>query len=80
MTGNGKANGVVVHPFVHLDVQSAYSGQGSPSLPDDYIRTLAGQYPIDWDPAGDERPAIALADLNLQSAVKMAVACAHASN
>src|SRR5262252_5012270 len=66
-------------PFVHLDVQSAYSvGGTSPSLPDDYVRTLARQHPLGPNSANQPRPALALADYGLQSAVKTAVACARA--
>jgi DNA polymerase III alpha subunit len=66
-------------PFVHLDVQSAYSvGGTSPSLPDDCVRALAHQYPDRPDSAGQPRPALALADYGLHSAVKTAEACARA--
>jgi DNA polymerase III subunit alpha len=66
-------------PFVHLDVQSAYSvGGTSPSLPDDYVRALVRQYPFGPDTAEQPRPALALADYGLHSAVKTAVACARA--
>jgi DNA polymerase-3 subunit alpha len=83
------AKGVVVPPFVHLDVQSTYSALASPSSPDDYVRALVAQYPLDRlaegtpQPAlalaeGTPQPALALADTSLHSAVKMAVACTRA--
>ncbi len=44
-------------PFVHLDVQSAYSvGGTSPSLPDDDVRALVRQYPLGPDTAEQPRP------------------------
>jgi DNA polymerase III alpha subunit len=66
-------------PFVHLDVQSAYSAGGtSPSLPEDYVRALARQHPLDARTSEAERVYLAIADYGLQSAVKTAVACARA--
>src|SRR5262252_1665075 len=65
--------------FVHLDVTSAYSRLASPSTPLEYVTTLTRQFPLnDRTPVDQPRPAIALADYGLQSAVKMAVACAQA--
>ena len=65
--------------FVHLDVASAYSRHASPSTPLEYVTTLRRQFPLnDRTPVDQRRPAIALADYGLQSAVKMAVACAQA--
>jgi DNA polymerase-3 subunit alpha len=65
--------------FVHLDVTSAYSRLASPNTPLEYVTTLTRQFPLnDRTPVDQLRPAIALADYGLQSAVKMAVACAQA--
>jgi DNA polymerase III alpha subunit len=74
---NGPTNGAVVPLFAHLDVQSAYSAGAGPSSPDDFVRALVRQYPL--DASSDQAPklAIALADTGLHSAVKMAVACAR---
>src|SRR5215472_16318119 len=64
--------------FVHLDVSSAYSRLTSPNTPLEYVTTLTRQFPLnDLSPVDQPRPAIALADYGLQSAVKMAVACAQ---
>ncbi|MBV9601768.1 MAG: PHP domain-containing protein [Chloroflexi bacterium] len=66
-------------PFVHLDVQSAFSvGGTSSSLPDDYIRALLRQHPLGPESDDQPRPVLALADYGLHSAVKAAVACARA--
>src|SRR6478609_8821188 len=66
-------------PFVHLDVQSAFSvGGTSPSLPDDYVRALLRQHPVDSATDDLPRPTLALADYGPHSAVKTAVACARA--
>ena len=63
-------------PFVHLDVQSAFSVGGiSPSLPDDYARALLQQHPLGPDTDDRPRPALAIADHGLHSVVKTAVAC-----
>ena len=63
---------------MHLDVVSAFSPSASPSTPETYVRTLARQFPINERTARHQQtPAIALADTNLSSAVKMAVACAR---
>ena len=61
--------------FVHTDVLSAYSSGCSPSTPDAYIRALARQYPINSSSDNQPRPAIAIADYGLHSAVKTAMAC-----
>src|SRR6476469_1974286 len=64
--------------FVHLDVRSAYARLTSPNTPLEYATTLARQFPLnDRTPVDQPRPAIALADYGLDSAVKMAVACAQ---
>src|SRR6266508_5148196 len=66
-------------PFVHLDVQTAYSAGGtSPTLPADYVRALVRQHPLDADRPDPPRMYLAVADYGLHSAVKTAVACAHA--
>jgi len=66
-------------PFVHLDVQTAYSAGGtSPSLPEDYVRALGRQHPLDARTSDAERIYLAIADYGLHSAVKTAVACAQA--
>ena len=64
--------------YVHLDVLTAYSPWSSPSTPEQYVQTLARQYPI--GPASDSqpRPVLAIADYGLHSAVKTAVACERA--
>ena len=64
--------------FVHTDVITAYSAWWSPSSPDDYVRALARQYPIGPDIDNQPRPALAIADYGLHSAVKTAVACDRA--
>lgn len=65
--------------FVHLDVRSAYARLASPNTPLEYVTTLVRQFPLnDRTPVDEPRAAIALADYGLQSAVKMAVACAQA--
>jgi DNA polymerase III alpha subunit len=66
-------------PFVHLDVQTAYSTGGtSPSLPEDFVRALARQHPLHADTPEGQRIYLAIADYGLHSAVKTAVACARA--
>ena len=66
-------------PFVHLDVQTAYSGGGtSPSLPEDYVRALSRQHPLNADNPDNERLYLAVADYGLHSAVKTTVACTRA--
>jgi DNA polymerase III alpha subunit len=64
--------------FVHTDVITAYSPWCSPSTPDDYVRALSRQYPQDPDTDNQPRPALAIADYGLHSAVKTAVACDRA--
>src|SRR6266851_996687 len=64
--------------FVHTDVITAYSTWCSPSTPDDYVRALARPYPIGPDTDDQARPALAIADYGLHSAVKTAVACDRA--
>jgi DNA polymerase III alpha subunit len=64
--------------FVHLDVLSAYSTWASPSTPEAYVRALGRQYPIDEHSDGQPRPALAIADYGVHSAVKTAVACDRA--
>ena len=65
--------------FIHLDVTSAYSRLASPNSPLEYVTALTRQFPLnERTPVDQPRPAIALADYGLQSAVKMAVACARA--
>jgi hypothetical protein len=47
----------VPRPFVHLDVQSAYSvGGTSPSLPEDYVQAVLQQYPLDANHPDPPRP------------------------
>lgn len=66
-------------PFVHLDVETAFSAGGtSPSLPEDYVRALARQHPLDSRSSDAERIYLAIADYGLHSAVKTALACARA--
>src|SRR5262249_20906935 len=67
-----------VRRFVHLDVLSAFSPWCSPSTPEQYVQTLARQYPIGPGSDGQPRPALAIADYGLHSAVKTAVACQRA--
>src|SRR5262245_2669625 len=64
--------------FVHLDVLTAHSPWSSPSTPDQYVQTLARQYPIGPKTSSQPRPALAIADYGLHSAVKTAVACQRA--
>src|SRR5919205_3040836 len=68
----------VVGRFVHLDVLTAYSSWCSPSTPEQYVQALARQYPIRPLSDGQPRPALAIADYGLHSAVKTAVACERA--
>ena len=72
---NGHAPGPDI--FVHLDVASAFS-RVSPSTPQDYASTLAQQFPLNEQSASQPRPALAICDYTLASAVKAAVACARA--
>jgi DNA polymerase III alpha subunit len=64
--------------FVHLDVLTAYSPWASPSTPDDYVRALIRQYPQGSETKNQPRPALAVADYGLHSAVKTAVTCDRA--
>src|SRR5947207_3787795 len=64
--------------FVHLDVLTAYSPWCSPSTPEQYVQALARQYPLGPNSDGAPRPALAIADYGLHSAVKTAVACQRA--
>ena len=66
-------------PFVHLDVQTAYSVGGTrPTLPEEYVRALIRQYPLNAEAPDAQRMYLAVADYGLHSAVKTAVACARA--
>src|SRR5919109_260152 len=66
-------------PFVHLDVQTAYSAGGtSPSLPEDYLRARIRQHPLNADALQEQRPYLAVAGYGLRSVVKTAAACARA--
>src|ERR687883_280043 len=80
MAAQARANGHVLGPdaFVHLDVISAFSRLQSPSTPQDYVSALVQQFPLHHQSASAARPALALCDWGLQSAVKMALACARA--
>src|ERR671931_2149956 len=80
MAVQARANGHALGPdaFVHLDVISAFSRLQSPSTPQDYVSTLVRQFPLNQHSASAQRPALAVCDWGLQSAVKMAVACARA--
>src|SRR3954454_5898209 len=49
-----------------------------PHYPDAYVETLARQYPFNSRSDDQPRPAIAIADYGLHSAVKTAVACERA--
>lgn len=65
--------------FVHLDVKSSFARLASPNSPLEYVTTLTRQFPLnDRTPVNEPKPAIALADYGLQSAVTMAMACAQA--
>ena len=64
--------------FVHLDVLTAYSPWCSPTTPEQYVQALARQFPIGPASDGQQRPALAVADYGLHSAVKTAVACRRA--
>ena len=64
--------------FVHLDVLTAFSPGCSPSTPEQYVQALARQYPVGPSSDGQPRPALAIADYGLHSAVKTAVACERA--
>src|SRR5262250_1197444 len=64
--------------FVHLDVLTAHSPWSSPSTPEQYVQTLARQYPIGPASTTRPRPALAIADYGLHSAVRTAIACERA--
>ena len=63
---------------MHLDVVSAFSRLQSPATPRDYVSALAQQFPLNERTASESRPALAICDWGLQSAVKTAVACHRA--
>jgi hypothetical protein len=71
-------NAAPVGGFVHLDVLTAHSAWSSPSTPEQYVQALARQYPIGPSTPERPRPALAIADYGLHSAVKTAVACERA--
>ena len=64
--------------FVHLDLVTAHSPWCSPSTPEQYVQALARQYRVGPNTDGEPRPALAIADYGLHSAVKVAVACQRA--
>src|ERR1700736_3394979 len=76
MAASGRSNGHDLGPesFVHLDVVSAFSRLQSPATPRDYVSALTQQFPLNERTASDARPALAICDWGLQSAVKTAVA------
>jgi DNA polymerase III subunit alpha len=80
VSGEGRTNGHSRGPetFTHLDVLSAFSRLQSPSTPNDYVSALVQQFPLNEQSDSQQRPAVALCDWGLHSAVKMAVACARA--
>src|SRR4026209_1659903 len=80
MAAHGRSNGHELGPeaFVHLDVVSAFSRLQSPSTPPAYFSALTQQFPLNDRTASDARPALAICDWGLQSAVKTAVACHRA--
>src|SRR5919199_4159793 len=78
MEARNPADDPVSRRFVHLDVLSAYSPWSSPSTPEQYVQALGRQYPIGPGSDGQPRPALAIADYGLHSAVKTAVACQRA--
>jgi DNA polymerase III alpha subunit len=80
MAATERTNGHVLGPnaFVHLDVASAFSRLQRPSIHQDYASALIQQFPLNEQSASHPRPALALCDWGLHSAVKMAVACARA--
>ena len=61
--------------FVHLDVLTAHSSWCSPTTPEQYVQALARQHPIGPGTDHGPRPALAIADYGLHSAVNTAVAC-----
>src|SRR5205823_141671 len=72
------AEDLLTGQFVHLDVLTGYSPWCSPSTPEQYVQTLARQYPVGPKTDIQPRPALAIADYGLHSAVKAAVACQRA--
>jgi DNA polymerase III alpha subunit len=64
--------------FVHLDVLTAHSPWCSPSTPEQNVRALGRQYRLGPNADSQPRPALAIADYGLHSAVKTAVACQRA--
>ena len=64
--------------FFHLDVLTAHSPWCSPSTPEQYVHALARQYRVGPTTDAQPRPALAIADYGLHSAVKTAVACQRA--
>src|ERR1700687_5354630 len=77
---SGRSNGHDLGPeaFVHVDVVSAFSRLQSPATPRDYVSALTQQFPLRERTASETRPALAICDWGLQSAVKTAVACHRA--
>jgi DNA polymerase III alpha subunit len=80
MAASGRSNGHDLGPeaFVHLDVVSPLSRLQSPATPRDYVSALTQQFPLNERTASETRPALAICDWGLQSAVKTAVACHRA--
>src|SRR5207248_80500 len=64
--------------FIHLDVVTAQSPWCSPSTPEQYVQALARRYRVGPKTHDEPRPALAIADYGLHSAVKAAVACQRA--
>ena len=64
--------------FVHLDVLTAHSPWCSPNTPEQYVQALARQYRVGPSTDSQPRPALAISDYGLHSAVKTAVACQRA--
>ena len=64
--------------FVHLDVLTAHSPWCSPSTPEQYVQALGAPVPDRARSDDQPRPAMAIADYGLHSAVKTAVACDRA--
>jgi hypothetical protein len=60
--------------FIHTDVMTAYSPAASPSTPDDYVCAIVRHYPLGPETDNQPRPALAIPDYGLHSAVKTAVA------
>ena len=72
MAASGRSNGHDLGPeaFVHLDVVSAFSRLQSPATPRDYVSALTQQFPLNERTASETRPALAICDWGLQSAVR----------